>query len=365
MPEEQITFNSVFKLKHAATGRYLAVLDKKYPRTVSRSDQHMVVAVTDKARATDWMPKGKNGNDAAEGGPLDGDVIRLMDCNSRMCLHSHTTSAYEVPIAGMTGKMQEVTAYERRDENDDWQLQLVEERSWNAAGKIRLLHVNTSKPSRSNYLHSATNTTHPEFTDGEQVVVCSNDPNELSEWIAEDARSNHQYALELIDRTKREHADVLDLSQLDLERLPGDILEVPLRRLELRGNPKITSKIPAEVLERPPEEIVRYYLESQDGLPLQELKLLLVGRGGAGKTTLVKRLSGEPVDDHEKESHSISIRELMIKCPKGEVRARAWDFGGQEILHATHQFFLTERSLYIVVLGFSKGLREFRTPNTG
>ncbi|UCH96323.1 MAG: hypothetical protein JSV88_05570, partial [Candidatus Aminicenantes bacterium] len=29
---------------------------------------------------------------------------------------------------------------------------------------------------------------------------------------------------------------------------------------------------------------------------------------------------------------------------------RLWDFGGQEIMHATHQFFLSKRSLYILVL---------------
>jgi internalin A len=27
-----------------------------------------------------------------------------------------------------------------------------------------------------------------------------------------------------------------------------------------------------------------------------------------------------------------------------------WDFAGQEITHATHQFFLTERSVYLLVL---------------
>lgn len=27
-----------------------------------------------------------------------------------------------------------------------------------------------------------------------------------------------------------------------------------------------------------------------------------------------------------------------------------WDFAGQEITHATHQFFLTERSIYLLVL---------------
>ena len=32
------------------------------------------------------------------------------------------------------------------------------------------------------------------------------------------------------------------------------------------------------------------------------------------------------------------------------VRINIWDFGGQEIMHATHQFFLTKRSLYLLVL---------------
>jgi GTPase SAR1 family protein len=100
------------------------------------------------------------------------------------------------------------------------------------------------------------------------------------------------------------------------------------------------------------ETILRYYFESrrEKGRPLLELKLLLVGRGKAGKTTLVKRLAGEEPDERESETHSIAIRELMLGCPRGEVRTRAWDFGGQEILHSTHQFFLSERSLYLLVL---------------
>ena len=30
-------------------------------------------------------------------------------------------------------------------------------------------------------------------------------------------------------------------------------------------------------------------------------------------------------------------------------RLNVWDFGGQEIYHATHQFFLTHRSLYLLL----------------
>ncbi|WP_397364047.1 COR domain-containing protein [Olleya sp. R77988] len=34
---------------------------------------------------------------------------------------------------------------------------------------------------------------------------------------------------------------------------------------------------------------------------------------------------------------------------KKDVKINAWDFGGQEILYSTHQFFLTQRSIYIFV----------------
>jgi internalin A len=37
------------------------------------------------------------------------------------------------------------------------------------------------------------------------------------------------------------------------------------------------------------------------------------------------------------------------------VRLHIWDFGGQEIMHSTHQFFLTQRSLYLLVLNGRQG----------
>ncbi len=43
---------------------------------------------------------------------------------------------------------------------------------------------------------------------------------------------------------------------------------------------------------------------------------------------------------------------LTIPRPHGatEVRVNIWDFGGQEIMHATHQFFLTKRTIYLLVV---------------
>ena len=42
---------------------------------------------------------------------------------------------------------------------------------------------------------------------------------------------------------------------------------------------------------KPPKEILAYYFAQRSGAkPLNEAKLILVGRGGVGKTSLVKTL---------------------------------------------------------------------------
>jgi len=123
----------------------------------------------------------------------------------------------------------------------------------------------------------------------------------------------------------------------------------------------ITGKKPIELSDSSDQNIFDEYLVSRNAQDepsqsLSELKLLLVGRGRAGKTTLIKQLVGEIPDEYEAETHSIAIRRMWLDCPHGRVQTYAWDFGGQEILHATHQFFLTERSLYLLVLEPRSGL---------
>ena len=100
--------------------------------------------------------------------------------------------------------------------------------------------------------------------------------------------------------------------------------------------------------------IINYHKSLKIGmnLPLNEVKVLVVGEGGAGKTSLVKRLRGKEFDKNEKKTHGINIDFLDVKDKEygAELIARIWDFGGQEIMHATHQFFFSKRSFYILVL---------------
>ena len=88
---------------------------------------------------------------------------------------------------------------------------------------------------------------------------------------------------------------------------------------------------------------------------LNEGKLILVGRGEVGKTSLVRRLTKDDFKGDESKTQGINITAWPLDCQGTTVRLNVWDFGGQEIMHATHQFFLTKRSLYLLVLNGREG----------
>ena len=153
----------------------------------------------------------------------------------------------------------------------------------------------------------------------------------------------------------------LDISDNRLTSLLPEILELRLNiqwKYKQESSKSNTIYLKGNPLENPPLEIVRQGKEESDDFkslegenkPLNEVKVLLVGDGGAGKTSLVKRLLGENVDGNEPQTQGINIRRRILKDGEREIKANFWDFGGQEIMHATHQFFLSKRSLYILVL---------------
>ena len=108
---------------------------------------------------------------------------------------------------------------------------------------------------------------------------------------------------------------------------------------------------PLEIVERGHPAIVSWFdaLGAQDE-ELSEVKVVLVGDGGSGKTSLRKRLMKQAPDPEESQTLGIEILDWSVKARGREVLVHFWDFGGQVINHATHQFFLSRRSLYILVL---------------
>jgi internalin A len=157
----------------------------------------------------------------------------------------------------------------------------------------------------------------------------------------------------------------LQLQGNQLVTIPHEIVELTaLKELYLHDNPGLG--LPREILgatwedvwhgkakPKPPGELLAAYFRTVGGQgeALGECKLIVVGRGGAGKTSLIKRLHGLPYDPNEPETHGITIQSLDFHGKRGDVTARVWDFGGQVVLHSMHEFFLTARSLYLLVLG--------------
>jgi internalin A len=157
---------------------------------------------------------------------------------------------------------------------------------------------------------------------------------------------------------------MLDLSNNLIRALPIEILELKnLRWLNLSDNPELN--IPPEIVSKKdePQKILNYYFENVykvkevDTRPLKEVKVLLVGQGRVGKTSLVRYLvDNKKCNPREPSTHGIIRNKWTINVVEEttnevqRVQLNIWDFGGQDIQHQTHQFFLNQRSLYLLVL---------------
>ncbi|AKB51693.1 hypothetical protein MSBRW_2440 [Methanosarcina barkeri str. Wiesmoor] len=162
-----------------------------------------------------------------------------------------------------------------------------------------------------------------------------------------------------LEITELKNLTQLDISSNKLTSLPPEILKLGIdiewgnnsaeKGIFLEGNP--LEKPPIEIVKQGREAVINYF-KSLEGekKPLNEVKVLLVGDGEAGKTSLLKRLLGEGFDGNEHQTQGINIKKWGFKDKDKEIKVNFWDFGGQEIMHATHQFFLSKRSLYILVL---------------
>ncbi|MEK7397950.1 MAG: COR domain-containing protein, partial [Candidatus Poribacteria bacterium] len=143
----------------------------------------------------------------------------------------------------------------------------------------------------------------------------------------------------------------LDISFNNLTKLPPEIVKLTnLISLDISRNPLQTP--PIEVAKQGLEAITDYFIQIQkyETVQLFEAKLLIVGQGDVGKTCLMNRLISDRNDKSVQTTKGIDINQWIIKTKQTETfRINFWDFGGQAIYHATHQFFLTKRSLYLFV----------------
>ncbi|MDA0243414.1 MAG: leucine-rich repeat domain-containing protein [Chloroflexi bacterium] len=164
----------------------------------------------------------------------------------------------------------------------------------------------------------------------------------------------------------------LYLKENHLSTLPHALTHLNrLENISLRRNPL---PIPPEFFEGNidgpfynHQTILNFYF--RQCIPLHQLKLMLLGEGSVGKTSLVERLLENKAPSNQGKTVGVEIREWQVDVaeeqggrgaaendqsaipdPQSTIQIKVWDFGGQEIYHTTHQFFLSHRSLYLLVL---------------
>ena len=159
------------------------------------------------------------------------------------------------------------------------------------------------------------------------------------------------------------------LHSLTLSENP-DILTLPaemgrlsyLSHLNLSGLKDLN--VPPKNLQKECRDCIRYLnsmLRSARGF--YRMKLMLVGYANRGKTTLVVRLQGKEYGDESTVGVDMSEWWYRPAVGRRSFHFSIWDFGGQEEYYATHQIFLSDNSLYLLLFNLKlgdKGVEELR-----
>jgi internalin A len=140
-----------------------------------------------------------------------------------------------------------------------------------------------------------------------------------------------------------------------INNISGKLLNLmQLKKIDLFENP--IENVPKEILKD--TEAIKNYLRSKAEADteefLYEAKMVMVGRGNVGKTVLTKKLTDPDYELSEsKTTHRISVLKNPFLFPikslenDYDFKFNIWDFGGQEKYDATHQLFITNRSIYL------------------
>lgn len=154
--------------------------------------------------------------------------------------------------------------------------------------------------------------------------------------------------------------EALDLAGNRLTELPGSLGRLPMSvALWLADNP-LSEPVP-QLINRGLPELFSYLRSiEKDGQRQFEGKMVLVGEGNVGKSSLIAALRGEPFQEKRELTHGIEFGRLALANPEGgrDLLLRTWDFGGQEVYRITHQFFFSPRALYLVVWHPREGQEE-------
>ena len=156
--------------------------------------------------------------------------------------------------------------------------------------------------------------------------------------------------IESINLVANPITDLEPLSNFDMRFVFGNRQFFPFRHEVLISKCNNISNPPIEIVKLGNDAIQRYFNKVKDeGIDyIFEAKLILVGDGDSGKTSLKRRLLDENANLPTSDKHTRGIEIVDFEFEKGKI-AHIWDFGGQVIYYPVHRFFLTENAIFVLL----------------
>lgn len=173
------------------------------------------------------------------------------------------------------------------------------------------------------------------------------------------------------------HLRDLHISGLHLDELPdwlpniASFFDVGQNATVILGSDRCTvtmidttvTGVAMELFSRPYAMILQWFQEQkkakssaastlQEDL-LNEIKVVFLGDGEVGKSLTIARLLRDgnlPEHFDSNATPGIAIAHKTYSLDGRNIHVHFWDFGGQEIMHSMHRMFLTQRTLYVVLL---------------
>jgi Leucine-rich repeat (LRR) protein len=150
-----------------------------------------------------------------------------------------------------------------------------------------------------------------------------------------------------IAQLQKLHTLVLDHNQLT--KLPAEVAQLQnLTHLDLNNNP-LNPDLAAAYEEGIESIFIYLRAQSEASIDLNEAKLILVGEGKVGKSSLLGALRGDSWVEGRPTTHGIEIKPVNVTCQATAITLNGWDFGGQQVYRPTHQLFFSAPAIYLVV----------------
>ncbi|NOQ28062.1 MAG: hypothetical protein GQ564_22090 [Bacteroidales bacterium] len=108
--------------------------------------------------------------------------------------------------------------------------------------------------------------------------------------------------------------------------------------------------VPEEIRKQGAAAVGNYLEELEKGATrLNEARIIILGDKGAGKTCIARRLVDPNAKMTTDDESTAGVDTSLWKPKKENINVRIWDFAGHTVTHAVHQFFLSERCLYLLI----------------